>query len=171
MLKHCLFPSFADTSPVSTNVTTQVQTNVTAVVCNITNTRTTSSTVTAVPSQIATTATGSNPTITPSGSTVYVPVPVSSSSSNTYVPGTAIPVQNSSVVAVTAHDAANAPTVGSAGSSFLATSAITTPSRVLSFASTITTSSVQPHMSSRPAQSEASSLASTNEYKCIQTVI
>ena len=112
MLKHCLFPSFADTSPVSTNVTTQVQTNVTTVVCNITNTRTTSSTVTAVPSQIATTATGSNPTITPSGSTVYVPVPVSSSSSNTYVPGTAIPVQNSSVVAVTAHDAANAPTAG-----------------------------------------------------------
>lgn len=144
---------FEDTSPVSTNViTTQVQSNVTTVVCNITNTRT-SSVVTAGPSQIPTTAIGSNPATTPSGSTVGVPVPVSSS----------IPVQNSSVLAVTAHDATNAPTVGSHGSSFLATSATTTPSQVLSVTSTATTSSVRLRMSSRPAQSEASSLAPTNE--------
>ena len=154
------FSFFADTAPVSTNViTTQVQSNVTTVVCNITNTRT-SSAVTAGPSQISTTAIGSNPASTPSGLTVGVPVPVSSS----------IP-QNSSVLTVAAHDAANAPTVGSPGSSFLATSAITTPSQVFSVTSTATTSSGRPRMSSRPAQSEAASLAPTNECKCIETVI
>ena len=100
---------FADTSSVSTNViTTQVQSNVTTVVCNITNTRT-SSAVTVGPSEISPTAIGSNPATTPSGLTVGVPVPVSSS----------IPVQNLSVLTVAAHDAANAPTVGSPGPSFL----------------------------------------------------
>lgn len=47
-------------------ITTQVQSNVTTVVCNITNTRT-SNAVTAGPSQIPTTAIGSNPATTPSG--------------------------------------------------------------------------------------------------------
>ena len=140
-------------------------------VCNISDTITTSGNVTAVPSQIATTGIGSNPVTTPSSSTVYVPVPVSSTNSNTNVPGTTIPVQNSSVVTVAGHVAANALTVGSAGSSYLAIPAITTPSQVLSVASATITSSVRPRMSSRPAQLETSSLAPTNECKCIQTVI